>query len=128
MANEKIPAALIKDAQDIQSATREARDLAAEVKELKSKVKTTEEFAAVKDAKKLLKAFEKQNPQHAELKKGVKVAQDALKETKEAQTAAEAASRLKDYKAAIEEVGRHMAEIILDKKMASDKDATADEV
>jgi vacuolar-type H+-ATPase subunit I/STV1 len=128
MSIEKIPADLIKDAEEIQSALRQVRDLSEEVKELKAKVKTTPEFEAVKHAKKLLKGFEKANPSYADLKREVKQAQATLRETKQALDAAEAAKQLKEYKDSIKEVGRHMAERILDKKLAAEQDDTANEV
>lgn len=125
---DKIPAELVKDAEDIQSALRQIRDLTAEVKEKKDKIKTTPEFEDVKAHKKLLKKFEKENAAYSALKNDLKIKQSRLKDTSEYANAAEAAKQLKEYKDSINEVGRHMAERILDKKLATEEDATADEV
>lgn len=128
MSKELIPADLIKDAQEIQNALLQIKELSDEVKEKKKAIKETKEWADLKNAKERLKQFEKANKELADIKLEIKEIQLALKETKEAAIAAEASKQLKEYKDSIKEVGRHMAERILDKKLAMENDATSDEM
>lgn len=113
----QLPADLVKDAQEIQNALIQIRELTDEVKEKKKAVKNTPEWSDLRNAKERLKKFEKANKELADLKLEIKEIQLALKETKEATVAAEASKVLKEYKDSIKEVGRHMAERILDKTL-----------
>lgn len=128
MSNESIPADLIKDAQEIQTALIQIRQLSDEVKEKKKAIKETQEWADLKNAKERLKKFEKANKELADIKLEIKEIQLALKETNAAVIAAEASKQLKEYKDSIKEVGRHMAERILDKKLEIENNATEDEM